>query len=79
MVEMNTNLDRDIIARGRANLRGAPIPLKEAAFLLGTTPDNLRGAIKRGALSAGKMGRDWFVTRKEVEKYRKEHRRGETS
>lgn len=49
--------------------------LKEAAAILGTTPDNLRGAIKRGALKAQKMGRDWFVTPKEVERYRKEHKR----
>ena len=49
--------------------------LKEAAAILGTTPDNLRGAIKRGALKAQKMGRDWFVKPTEVERYRKEHRR----
>jgi excisionase family DNA binding protein len=50
--------------------------LKEAAALLGVTPDNLRGAIARGAMKARKMGRDWFVTAKEVERYRQEHRRG---
>jgi len=49
--------------------------LKEAAESLGTTPDNLRGAIARGAMKAQKLGRDWFVTPKEVEKYRKDHRR----
>ena len=36
--------------------------LKEAAALLGVTPDNLRGAIARGALRATKHGRDWSVT-----------------
>jgi len=50
--------------------------LKEAAALLGVTPDNLRGAIARGTLKAQKLGRDWFVKPKEVERYRAEHRRG---
>lgn len=49
--------------------------LKEAAEQLGTTPDNLRGAIARGALRAAKHGRDWWVEPREVERYRKEHRR----
>lgn len=50
--------------------------LKEAAAIIGTTPDNLRGAIARGSLKASKLGRDWIVTPKEVERYRKENRRG---
>ena len=50
--------------------------LKEAAASLGVTPDNLRGAIARGALKARKLGRDWIVTPGEVERYRREHRRG---
>lgn len=50
--------------------------LKEAAKLLGVTPDNLRGAIARGTLKANKHGRDWFVTPTQVEKYRQEHLRG---
>lgn len=49
--------------------------LKEAAEILGVTPDNLRGAIARGSLNAKKLGRDWIVTPAEVEKYRREHRR----
>lgn len=49
--------------------------LKEAAEQLGVTPDNLRGAIARGTLKAEKLGRDWFVTPREVERYRKDHRR----
>lgn len=49
--------------------------LKEAAAILGTSPDNLRGAIARGALKARKLGRDWIVTPAEVERYRAEHRR----
>jgi excisionase family DNA binding protein len=50
--------------------------LIEAAGLLGVTPDNLRGAIKRGALKAVKHGRDWWVSPAEVERYRLNHRRG---
>lgn len=50
--------------------------LIEAADLLGTTPDNLRGAIRRGALQATKHGRDWWVDRKEVDRYARENRRG---
>ena len=49
--------------------------LIEAAALLGVTPDNLRGAIKRGSLKARKVGRDWTVTAREVERYRANHRR----
>ena len=49
--------------------------LKEAAISLGVTPDNLRQAIARQALVAEKRGRDWFVTSREVERYRTEHRR----
>lgn len=50
--------------------------LIEAAALLNTSPDNLRGAIKRGALKATKHGRDWWVEPKEVERYGRENRRG---
>lgn len=55
----------------------AVMPLKQAAAILGVTPDNLRGAIARGSLRATKIGRDWTVTPKEVERYRTEHRRAE--
>ena len=49
--------------------------LKEAAAILNTSPDNLRGAIARGSLKARKMGRDWFVDAVEVQRYRVENRR----
>ncbi len=49
--------------------------LKEAATILNTSSDNLRGAIRRGSLKAAKHGRDWWVDPKEVERYRRENRR----
>jgi excisionase family DNA binding protein len=49
--------------------------LKEAAESLGTSPDNLRGAIARGTFKATKLGRDWIVSAAEVERYRRENRR----
>jgi hypothetical protein len=52
------------------------VTLIEAAAILDVTPDNLRGAIKRGSLQATKHGRDWWVEPKEVERYRVENRRG---
>lgn len=50
--------------------------LIEAAELLDVTPDNLRQAIARGSLKATKVGRDWQVTPREVERYGRENRRG---
>lgn len=52
--------------------------LKEAAELLGVTPDNLRGAIARGALKATKVGRDWTVEPWAAELYRRNHLRDQT-
>jgi excisionase family DNA binding protein len=49
--------------------------LKEAAAILGTTPDNLRMAIRRGSLRAVRHGRDWWVEPEEVERYQRENRR----
>ncbi len=49
--------------------------LKEAAAILGTTPDNLRQAIARGSFGAVKIGRDWHTTKAEVDRYQKENRR----
>lgn len=49
--------------------------LAEAAQELGTSPDNLRGAIKRGSLKARKVGPLWVVTDAEIERYRRENRR----
>jgi excisionase family DNA binding protein len=63
-------------ARGAlAILEAYPMTLTEAATVLGITPDNLRGAIKRGSLQATKHGRDWWVEPAEVERYKRENRR----
>lgn len=50
--------------------------LTEAARVLGLSPETLRSQIRHGALKATKRGRDWHVTPGEVERYRKESKRG---
>ena len=37
------------------------VPLPQAARLLGVTPEAVRQRIRRGKLSATKVGRDWYV------------------
>jgi excisionase family DNA binding protein len=49
--------------------------LIQAAAILGVTASTLRQQIAKGKLTATKMGRDWFVTLDEVERYRAESRR----
>lgn len=51
------------------------LTLRQAAERLGVTPDTLRQQIARGVLKAEKLGRDWFVTQEEIERYEREHRR----
>jgi excisionase family DNA binding protein len=51
------------------------LTLKEAAAILGVTPDNLRQSIARGSFKAKKLGRDWFTTQAEVTRYLAENRR----
>ena len=48
--------------------------LREAADVLGVTPDTLRQRIAAGTLRATKRGRDWWVTPTEVERYGRENR-----
>ena len=50
--------------------------LIEAAASLGVTAATLRQQIANGKLHAKKTGRDWSVSRREVERYRAESRRG---
>ena len=49
--------------------------LIDAAALLGVTAATLRQQIANGRLKARKVGRDWTVTKREVERYRAESRR----
>jgi len=46
--------------------------LPEAAALLGLSPITLRIQVRNGKLKAKKQGRDWFVTAREVERYRRD-------
>ena len=47
--------------------------LIEAAQLLGVSAATLRSQVRYGRLRAAKRGRDWSVTRREVERYRAEN------
>lgn len=49
--------------------------LTDAAALLGVSAATLRQQIANGRLKGRKVGRDWTVTRREVERYRSESRR----
>jgi excisionase family DNA binding protein len=49
--------------------------LIEAAASLGVVPATLRQQIANGKLRARKVGRDWSVSRREVERYRRESRK----
>jgi excisionase family DNA binding protein len=51
------------------------VTLLEAATILGVTAATLRQQIANGKLRARKVGRDWSVTKREVERYRTENRR----
>lgn len=51
------------------------VTLVEAAAMLGVTPATLRQQIANGKLRARKVGRDWQVTPREVERYRAASRR----
>jgi len=46
--------------------------LDEAATSLGLSPSTLRSQILRGSMKGTKAGRDWTVTPREVERYRRE-------
>ena len=46
--------------------------LAQAAKRLGVSPANLRAQVHRDKLNATKVGRDWLVEDKEVERYRRE-------
>lgn len=48
--------------------------LSEAAMWLGLNPATLRQQIHNGSISAEKRGRDWFIRRTEVLRYKRENR-----
>ena len=49
--------------------------LADAARRLGLSPATLRVQIRNGKLAATKLGRDWYLTPEEVERYAQENRR----
>lgn len=49
----------------------------QAATALGITPDAVRMAIRAGKLDATKRGRDWWITRAEVDRYARGRRQSE--
>ena len=52
------------------------LTLTEAAAQLGLAASTLRVQIRNGKLKARKVGRDWTVSEREVERYRRENRHG---
>lgn len=50
--------------------------IPEAAEALGLAASTLRHQIKNRKLRAHKMGRGWYVTAEEVERYKAEHKKG---
>ena len=51
------------------------LTLAQAAERLGVQPGTLRVQIAQGKLKAKKMGRDWLVTEREIERYARENKR----
>ncbi len=51
------------------------LTLPEAAKLAGLAAVTLRVQVHNGRLKAVKRGRDWWVTRRELERYMAEHQR----
>jgi excisionase family DNA binding protein len=51
------------------------LTLTEAAALLNLSPTTLRVQVRNGKLKAVKRGRDWHVSRREVDRYARESRR----
>lgn len=47
-----------------------PLTLSAAATILDLSPATLRSQIRYGRLRARKLGRDWVVSRAEIERYR---------
>jgi excisionase family DNA binding protein len=60
----------DIPGVRMSSSKGWVMTLPEAAALLGVTAATLRQQIANGKLHARKVGRDWTVSSREVERYR---------
>lgn len=68
----------EVAPRAEADRTGGGIgvmTLVQAAERLGVQPGTLRVQIAKGKLKAKKLGRDWLVTEREIERYAKENRR----
>lgn len=50
-------------------------PLPRAAAELGLASSTLRHQVRLGRLHGLKLGRDWYFTRGEIDRYRREHLR----
>lgn len=53
------------------------VTIPQAALSLGLAASTLRRQARLGKLSAHKIGRDWYVTVGEVERYRHDNRRND--
>ncbi len=53
------------------------VTIPEAARSLGLAEPTLRRQARLGKLAAHKIGRDWYVTVGEVERYRHDQKRGD--
>ena len=53
------------------------VTIPEAARSLGLAESTLRRQARLGKLAAHKIGRDWYVTVGEVERYRHDNRRND--
>jgi excisionase family DNA binding protein len=51
--------------------------LAEAAVLIGRSPSTLRHQAQRGTLRARLIGKTWVVTRRDLDRYVRDHRRAE--
>jgi excisionase family DNA binding protein len=55
------------------------LSLADASRELGVAHDTLRAQIHRGRLHAVRPGRDWLITRAELDRYRRESKRRDLS
>ena len=54
-----------------------PLTIRQAAESLHVSPDALRQAIHRQTIRADKLGRDWVIDPREVERYRRASRKSQ--